>query len=285
MVYRLIAADIRIEIHSTFDIIVGEESLPFLCSFQNPDCILKYSRTDEIDFSEMKNGFLHGNRVFCRKGEEETVFVIPFPKSDPFGIVKTEKNQPYTLICEYTEGSESFIDYLKNIYTVFSIETIFLRFNALILHSSFIRWKDAGILFSAPSGTGKSTQASLWEKYENAEVVNGDRAGIRYVNGNWRVYGLPLAGSSGIYKNVDVPLKCIVLLEQFEENKIQEAPASEVYKFLYPEIMMHRWDRIYEEKASELVLKLIRDIPVYKLKCRPDQEAVNLLKSKLRGIL
>ena len=47
----------------------------------------------------------------------------------------------------------------------------------LVLHSSYIVTRqEQGILFSGPSGIGKSTQAALWQRYAGAEIVNGDRA-------------------------------------------------------------------------------------------------------------
>ena len=59
--------------------------------------------------------------------------------------------------------------------------------------ASFIRWQGRGILFSAPSGTGKSTQANLWVQHQGAEVINGDRAALRQVGGRWQAFGLPYA--------------------------------------------------------------------------------------------
>ena len=103
-------------------------------------------------------------------------------------------------------------DILKN------IEQVLNSYNTFLLHSSFIKWKDKAILFTAPSGTGKSTQADLWEKYENAEIINGDRSGIRKMDGKWTAYGLPIAGSSGIYKNISYI--CIITGERKQTNTI-----------------------------------------------------------------
>lgn len=46
----------------------------------------------------------------------------------------------------------------------------------LVLHSAYIVTRQGeGILFSGPSGIGKSTQAALWQRYGAAQTVNGDR--------------------------------------------------------------------------------------------------------------
>lgn len=50
----------------------------------------------------------------------------------------------------------------------------------LVLHSAYIVTRQGeGILFSGPSGIGKSTQAALWQHYGAAQTVNGDRALVR----------------------------------------------------------------------------------------------------------
>ena len=90
-----------------------------------------------------------------------------------------------------------------------AMELVLIINQGFQLHASVINWKDKGILFSAPSGTGKSTQADLWKKYEGAEVINGDRALIRKEKGDFTVYGYPYAGTSKIYTNFSAPIKAI----------------------------------------------------------------------------
>lgn len=281
MEMKLSAAGINILVKSDFDINISGESAGFLRTFEKPDCILAYREAEEKDFSVRERGRYTDGRIYCRNGDEETVYLIAYPGEEPYGKVTVVSDDPFTMECRYLKGSEKHINYLKNIYTAFGLETILLHYEALIMHASVIRWNETGILFSASSGVGKSTQASLWERYENAEVINGDRAGIRKTENGWTAYGLPLAGSSGIYRNESVPLKCIVLLEQAEENSVRSVSAAEAYRFLYPEVMMHRWDPASEEKASSLLLEMIREIKVVRLSCLPDRGAVEMIKNLL----
>ena len=78
----------------------------------------------------------------------------------------------------------------------FCPEQLLLEHRAFQLHASVIDWQGQGILFSAPSGTGKSTQADLWQTHAGATILNGDRAVIRWLDSQYRVYGSPYAGSS-----------------------------------------------------------------------------------------
>lgn len=163
-----------------------------------------------------------------------------------------------------------------------ALETSFLNFNRLILHASLIGIESNAIAFSAPKQTGKSTQATLWEKYKGAEIINGDRTGIA-VEPDQAImaYGLPFAGTSGIYKNMGYPLRAIVILEQGNTNTLRKALPLEAFTRLFPEINLDRSETYYVDKAIRLLESLVSRIPVYVLKCRPDEEAVELLYSEL----
>ena len=157
-----------------------------------------------------------------------------------------------------------------------------VRFDALLLHASFVGAEGRGILFSGPSGIGKSTQARLWQENCAARILNGDRAALRKKEGTWWAWGLPYAGSSGIYRNESLPLAAIVLLEQGQENSLRPLKAAEALRRLYPEMMLHRWDKKFLEKAMDLAEELLAEVPVWCLRCRPDAQAAELLKETLK---
>ena len=164
---------------------------------------------------------------------------------------------------------------------IVNIEQVLNVFNAFILHSSFINWKGKGILFSAPSGTGKSTQADLWEKYEGAEIINGDKAGIRKIDGKWMAYGLPIAGTSGIYKNKKVEISHIIVLRQGKENKLTKLSPREAFVKLYSETLVHTWDKVFQENIINMITDVVKSVPIYLYECLPDKSAVVFLKSQI----
>ncbi|MCD7751032.1 MAG: hypothetical protein LUI10_04740 [Lachnospiraceae bacterium] len=161
------------------------------------------------------------------------------------------------------------------------LESLLLSFGGLLLHSSFIRWQGQGILFSAGSGVGKSTQADLWVKYQGAEILNGDRAGLRKANGVWMAYGLPYAGSSRIYRNEAAPVSAVFMLEQAGTNEIQLLTPAQALRKLYPQITIHSWDAGYVRSVLPLIEDLVLSVPVCLLRCRPDQEATEVVKTRL----
>ena len=123
----------------------------------------------------------------------------------------------------------------------------------------------------------------MWEKYRGAEIINGDRAGIRLFPDDVRAYGSPMSGSSGIVKNKDTHLRAIVVLRQAPENRIRKMPAIEAFRALYSETLMNTWDTWYMETMTDLPLEAARRIPVYLLEGRPNEEAVCILEQTLLG--
>ena len=105
--------------------------------------------------------------------------------------------------------------------SLFALERRMLQKDSFILHSAYIRHRGRAILFSAPSGTGKSTQASLWAQYAGAEIINGDRALLQKVQDCWMARGWPVCGTSGICQNADARLSAVVLLRQAKKNAVR----------------------------------------------------------------
>ena len=167
------------------------------------------------------------------------------------------------------------------IWNSISMQQIMLANSTLFFHSSFIEYKGRGILFSAPCGTGKSTQAALWEKHRDAEIINGDKAGVTLHNGLFYACGIPICGTSGICKNKTLPLGAIVLLGQAKHNTVTQIVGvqalSELLKNIYLDFLVPE-ERII---CIDLLEKLIESVPVYRLLCTPDENAVEALEKAL----
>lgn len=193
-------------------------------------------------------------------------------------IYSEEKNK---MIIQYPMQKDVFLFEHFNIWNYMAFENPLLYYQAFLLHSSFISWQNNGILFTAPSGTGKSTQADLWKKYEDADIYNGDRTIIRKIDGKYYGFGSPYAGSSGIYRNESAPIKAIVVIEQGPDNVIRRLHGREAFLPLFRETLMNTWNKEYMEKMTDLLMDAACQIPVYHLSCRPDQDAVNTVKNEI----
>ena len=156
--------------------------------------------------------------------------------------------------------------------------------NRVVLHSSYIIYEGKGIVFTAPSGTGKSTQADLWKQNRtHVEIVNGDRSVLSCEENIPVVHGIPFCGSSGISLNRAVPLRAIVVLRQGKENVICRLHGAEALKMIYSECCVSPWDKKCMENILQLLIAITVETPVYLLSCRPDVSAVELLDKTLKG--
>lgn len=155
-----------------------------------------------------------------------------------------------------------------------------LEKNAVFLHASFVRWRGRAILFTGPKQIGKSTQAELWRRFRNAEVLNGDRALLRQMEGQWTACGSPFCGTSGICVNAKAPLAALVLLEQAPENRAERAGARDVLR-----AFLSGCSYAASEEATRRVLDLAAAVGgavlVLRLRCRPDEAAVACLEEAL----
>lgn len=151
----------------------------------------------------------------------------------------------------------------------------------VVLHSSYIESEGGAILFTAPSGGGKSTQAELWKKYKGARIINGDKSVIGNENGKWRAYGLPFSGSSEYCLNESYPVKAIVVLEKGKENILYRRDIQEFSK-VFSQTPLNVWDKEFCAKAMNRVADICSQIPIYNYICNREQDAVEILYQKLK---
>lgn len=169
----------------------------------------------------------------------------------------------------------------KAVLNSIAAEHLIAQAGGILLHASYIEWQGRGILFTAPSGTGKSTQAALWERMRGADIINGDRAGVRAIGANVVACGVPFSGSSQICKNRTLPLSAIVYLKQAPQTSIRRLRGSQAFRCIWEGCSINTWDKVDVENASETVLRVLSAVPVLELACTPDESAIIALEGVL----
>lgn len=156
--------------------------------------------------------------------------------------------------------------------------------NSLLMHASAVDYNGKAVVFTAASGIGKTTQAELWSKYKGTKIINGDKVFLKMEEGGIYAWGSPWKGSSPYAENICAPLKAIVALEQDQENSIQKLDGFKVLEYLIPQVFFPSWDIRCEQEVLTFLDHVLRNTDVYLLKCRPDEDAVELLASTIRSI-
>ncbi len=149
------------------------------------------------------------------------------------------------------------------------------------IHSASVLWDGRAVLFSAPSGTGKSTHADIWHRLFGAPYLNGDINLVGFENGRPMVYGIPWCGTSGLYTTSSYPLGGIVLLRQSASNSITELAADEKQLSVAQRIISHSWTRGMVEESLAFADRLIDAVPVFRLNCNIEDEAAIMARKKL----
>ncbi len=179
-------------------------------------------------------------------------------------LQKKQKENPHLTKdeCEYIWTGEFFCKSL-------------IAFGGFMLHASAIVYEDKAYLFSAPSGTGKSTHTRLWQEAfgeEKTYILNDDKPALRLQGDEIIVYGTPWSGKTDKNKNKGVPLFGICFLERANENHIEKIDAkSAIFKILNQTIRPKE-----EAQMSQLLMlvdKVITKTNVYKMGCNMSLDA------------
>lgn len=234
-----------------------ELELPSKEHFLSQDLIHKY--------------YKHNNKNYCiARGREEHHLAVSIYE-DIHEIYFYLNDKPFIFP----------INDLGSILRLLPLNNIFANSKRLFLHSSQICYNNKGIVFTGPSGMGKTTQSKLWEKYKNAEIVCNDRTIITKDNNKYKTYGLPIDGSSPIRSTESYDLAAIVVLEKNLDSKIEKMPASKAIASLMSQMIVSDWNSGNKENIINMIIELYQDIPVYKLSCTKDEKAVECLFDKL----
>jgi hypothetical protein len=176
------------------------------------------------------------------------------------------------------ENSHLSIDECEYIWTGSEFYTKLLDFNGFMLHASAVAVDDRAYLFSAKSGTGKSTHTELWQKYfgeDRAIIVNDDKPAIRFMDNRFYVYGTPWSGKSDKNHNIKVPLKSIVFIERSETNWIDRIDSKQALKLIFDQTLRPK-QPAKVDKLITLVDELLKTTPIYKMGCNISEDAVKL---------
>ena len=149
--------------------------------------------------------------------------------------------------------------------------------DGIIFHSSAIMVDGEAYLFTAPSGTGKSTHARLWREMlgDKAVMINDDKPIIRYVDGAFYVYGTPWNGKHHLDTNTRAKIKAICKIYQAKENKIERASTQDMLiTILNQTIRPSSLEQM--DKLLVLIDKMLKEVNLYTLGCNISAEAAEL---------
>ena len=154
-------------------------------------------------------------------------------------------------------------------------------YNGIMLHASCVEYEGKAYLFSARSGTGKSTHTHLWlEHLPGARIINDDKPAIRCIDGVYYAYGTPWSGKNDESINVGIPIAGIAFLSR-GENNIKRIPGIKALKLFMDQTVRPR-DKALMNNVLEVLNGVLTDVPIYEMSCDMSEEAVKTSYEAMR---
>ena len=206
-------------------------------------------------------------RVLRHRATQAPLVTVTRRLGEPGAIIRVRNEEkPYTIRTQV-------------LWSAIDLPYTLSFFGILILHAAVIRVRDQAILFVAPSGTGKSTQAALWEKFRGAAIVNGDKGAISLRDSEILAHGLPFCGTSGICESYTLPVRAIVSLVQSPVNTAIRLHGAAALQAIVQNSFGCK--PLCLTKNIDLSSAILDKIPVYRLSCTPDERAVDVLEQAI----
>lgn len=180
------------------------------------------------------------------------------------------------ILQENRDGGNWSEGYLEALAIYRKICELVLEEDIILFHCSALEIDGKAYLFTAPSGTGKSTHTRLWRETfgDRVTMINDDKPLLKISDKEICAFGTPYGGKDGLQTNTQAPVAGIVILHQSSVNTMVRLTAEEAYPVLLNQTY-RRNDMQGMIKTMDLVHTLCR-LPVYSLGCTISKEAAML---------
>lgn len=149
------------------------------------------------------------------------------------------------------------------------------------IHSASILYRERAWLFSAPSGTGKTTHVTLWKDLYRTAVLNGDLNLLALEGGRPVVHGIPWCGTSGMFDKRTLPLGGIVLLKRAGEDAVEELPPDRKALLILQRFISPMWDAAMFRGGAAFAEELSGKIMACRLLCTKDPSAARTIRTRI----
>ena len=191
--------------------------------------------------------------------------------------IKAEKDTQMKEGNYVSDGSYLTDQYLEPLALYRKAVEFLIDRDTIMFHGSAIAVDGEVYIFTALSGTGKSTHTALWREYfgDRAVMVNDDKPLISMVDGRAVVHGTPWNGKHKLGTNVTLPLKAICILERDKCNHIEKIDAKSAYPMAYQQTYRTKNPKNLV-KTLALIDKITKSVGCYRLGCNMELDAARV---------
>ena len=195
----------------------------------------------------------------------------------PEDIIREREKSAMIDLKEGRKIHRHFDEYLETLALYRKIADKLTDYRTILVHGSAVAVDGQGYLFTAPSGTGKSTHVRLWRELlgERAIIINDDKPLISQNESGVYIHGTPWCGKHNLNTNISVPLKAICLLTRGEKDYIEPIESATAMPMLLQQT--HRpqnGEKIRSVLSS--VEHLSKTVRFYRLECTMNPTAAKI---------
>lgn len=211
----------------------------------------------------------------CDQDETVVIFQNDIP------VILIEKAHNYDNMYLYIQKDIKGLSEIEYVYTGIIFMELCLYHQMQSIHGSAITYNNQVVIFSGPSGIGKSTHVNYWkELYPSIEIINDDKPLLWTKDNTVYVSGSPWSGKTKTNKNISLPLHSIVFLNQGNKNEVSLIEDKDKMIHIMRNINRPRQNHLWDQ-TNDILLKLITTVPMYKATVTHDKDSVNQVKSKI----
>lgn len=272
-------ANFNISAGWTQDHILETVLSPYECEFEGEsDISVDLSYTDDFISAEFDRAVRLSDNKYYYRDESGNDVLLYFDNNSKTIISKVVFSPDYKKVNILAYNVRKIYD-ISSEYYLLNLFDNMMRYcmqmhSSFVFHASAIGCSEGGVVFSAKSGTGKSTHTSLWlQSFSDSYIINDDSPIIRVrENADVLLCGSPWAGTTGINTNTIVPLKGIVFLERSPVNTIERIPAFQSAALFLGGVSSAYNFQMYE-KSLDTLNAVLSKVPAYILRCNMEPEA------------
>lgn len=266
--------------HEFIDAHFGELFLPYI-STESPAAAGRITFKKAIDWQRPESSTFKHNYydVYTLDDRTRIVFSQPDPENIDqrvnTGIMDISPDYGNVTVYDLVGWEKRFeYSYLTLRYMLRVLfEPVLLLNGTPMFHGVAVEHSGRGIIFTAVSGTGKTTHADFWVENHGAIILNGDSPIINNTGEKPIIVSCPWCGSSKISVNKEVALDSVVVIKRGEANSIRRLSGFEAVGMLLSSIRYPAWDGNFVDIAFKQLERLCKSVNIFELTCLPEPEA------------
>lgn len=151
----------------------------------------------------------------------------------------------------------------------------------VLVHAAGVRRADTAAVFPGHSGAGKSTLMGLLAGRAELSGLSDDRIVIREIEGTFRAFGTPWAGTGLVASPDDAALAAIAFVHQAKETRLERIGPQAALGQLLRTASIPWFDDESTARSLGVCERLLARVPTYDLHFRRHEEVAEVVATLL----